>query len=105
MNLLETQDATKWADEWLKTIKDHSDIPQDRDAMITWFANAIMAGYDHGRRAEKQKLNAMLDVGLRVFFFSKDFIQVTVENTAIWWHGRTIDEVYEIAKLRGFIVQ
>jgi len=55
MNLIETQDATKWADEWLKTIKDHSDIPQDRGTMITWFANAIMVGYDHGRRAEEQR--------------------------------------------------
>ena len=39
-------DARIWADEWAKTIAEHPKIPTDRDAMIGWFANAIMAGYD-----------------------------------------------------------
>jgi hypothetical protein len=41
-----TLDARIWADEWLKTIKEHPEIPLDRAAMISWFANAIMAGWD-----------------------------------------------------------
>ena len=41
-----TTDACVWADEWLKTIAEHPDVATDRNAMIGWFANAIMAGYD-----------------------------------------------------------
>jgi hypothetical protein len=41
-----TIDAHVWTDEWLKTIKEHPEIPTDRAAMISWFSNAIMAGYD-----------------------------------------------------------
>jgi hypothetical protein len=43
-------DARDWADEWLKTIALHPDIPTDRMTMVTWFANAIMAGYDAAER-------------------------------------------------------
>ena len=50
VNLHGTMDATVWADEWLKTIAKHPDIPQSRDTMIGWFANAIMAGYDEAKR-------------------------------------------------------
>lgn len=41
-----TIDAAIWADEWAKTIAAHPEIPTDKDTMIGWFANAIMAGYD-----------------------------------------------------------
>ena len=51
MNLHSTTDATIWTDEWLKAIANNPTIPKDRGAMITWFANAIMAGYDSGRKA------------------------------------------------------
>ncbi|HXJ69391.1 MAG TPA: hypothetical protein VNM39_10830 [Verrucomicrobiae bacterium] len=37
-------DAWKWADEFVRI---HGG---DKDLMVTWFANAIMAGYDHARR-------------------------------------------------------
>lgn len=36
-----TMDATVWADEFIRQFPD-----MDRGMMITWFANAIMAGYD-----------------------------------------------------------
>ena len=41
-----TTDAKVWADEWIKTITEHPQIPIDHECMIGWFANAIMAGYD-----------------------------------------------------------
>jgi hypothetical protein len=41
-----TVDARAWADEWLKTFTVNPSIASDRDTMIGWFANAIMAGYD-----------------------------------------------------------
>ena len=49
-----TMDATVWADEWLKIIKKHPQIPEDRGSMIGWLANAIMAGYDAGRKAGEE---------------------------------------------------
>lgn len=42
-----TTDATIWVQEWMKTIKEHPEIPHDEGSMLAWFANAIMAGYDN----------------------------------------------------------
>jgi len=50
---LHTVDARVWADEWAKTIAEHPGIATDPGAMLGWFANAIMAGYD----AERARLN------------------------------------------------
>lgn len=54
MNLHDTTDATIWTKEWLQTIKANPGIPTDEGAMIGWFANAIMAGYDAGRKAGEE---------------------------------------------------
>ena len=54
INLHDTTDATIWTKEWLKTIEAHLEIPTDEGTMIGWFAIAIMAGYDAGRRAGEQ---------------------------------------------------
>ena len=55
MNLHDTTDAIVWTDEWLRIIAEHPTIPTDKGCMIGWFANAIMAGYDAGRRAEEKR--------------------------------------------------
>lgn len=39
-------DAYEWADAFLIITKDNPDILTDRDTLMGWFANAIMAGYD-----------------------------------------------------------
>lgn len=54
-DLIGETDAQVWTKHWLKTIADNPTIPNDEGTMIGWFANAIMAGYDHGRRAEQQR--------------------------------------------------
>lgn len=41
-----TVDAQVWVNEWFKNIADHPEVATDRGAMLGWFANAIMAGYD-----------------------------------------------------------
>jgi hypothetical protein len=42
-----TMDAVVWADKWLEITKDKTrEDFNDRDWMISWFANAIMAGFD-----------------------------------------------------------
>lgn len=54
-NLVGETDAQVWATRWLEIISENPNIPTDKGTMISWFANAIMAGYDHGRRVEKQR--------------------------------------------------
>jgi hypothetical protein len=46
----QSTDAWVWADRWLETIAAHPDIPTDRETMMGWFANAIMAGHDWAMR-------------------------------------------------------
>ena len=41
-----TMDAQVWAQKWLEITKDKPEVATDEGAMIGWFANAIMAGYD-----------------------------------------------------------
>lgn len=48
-------DASKWAQSWARTIVQHPEIPHDEGTMITWFANAIMTGYDEGVAVERRR--------------------------------------------------
>lgn len=43
-------DAQVWAEEFVRMVKIKPEIATDEATMLTWFANAIMAGYDKGRR-------------------------------------------------------
>lgn len=43
-------DARKWAEAFVATVREHPEIPTDEGTMTGWFANAIMAGYDHAGR-------------------------------------------------------
>ena len=56
INLVGEFDAQVWVKEWLKTIKEHPSIPTDEGAMIGWFANAIMAGYDRAKSENDKQL-------------------------------------------------
>jgi hypothetical protein len=50
-------DAAVWTKVWLRIIKVHPEIPTDEATMIGWFANAIMAGYDHAMRSKVAQNN------------------------------------------------
>lgn len=54
-DLVGETDAQVWARTWIEMISDNPNIPTDEETMVGWFANAIMAGYDQGRRAEQQR--------------------------------------------------
>lgn len=54
-NLIGEFDAEVWANQWLEVIAKNPTIPTDKGTMIGWFANAIMAGYDKGRRDEQKR--------------------------------------------------
>ena len=51
-------DAMKWATAFVRTVQEHPQIPTDVGAMVGWFANAIMAGYDAHRAEEAAKAKA-----------------------------------------------
>lgn len=55
IDLVGVTDAEVWATRWLEAISENPNIPTDKGTMIGWFANAIMAGYDQGYRAEQQR--------------------------------------------------
>lgn len=55
LDLVGETDAQVWAKRWHEIITEHPAIPTDEGAMIGWFANAIMAGYDEGRRHEQKR--------------------------------------------------
>ena len=58
--LIGQMDATIWADEFVKIVKEKPKIAIDKGTMIGWFANAIMTGYEKGRDAgEKLKRNVI----------------------------------------------
>lgn len=48
--LLQSFDAQDWAREFVKAAKENPLLSTDEGAMIGWFANALMRGYDEGAR-------------------------------------------------------
>jgi ATP-dependent Clp protease ATP-binding subunit ClpA len=62
----QTMDAKIWTKEWLKTLQNHPTIATDEGAMLGWFANAIMAGYD----AVGRKVSKLSDEELKEEFIS-----------------------------------
>jgi hypothetical protein len=54
-DLVGETDAQVWATRWLEIIAENPSIPTDEGTMIGWFANAIMAGYDQGRKHEQER--------------------------------------------------
>ena len=52
-DLSSTLDAIFWVEEWMSAIKKNPSIPTDKETMLGWFANAIMAGYD--QRTARQR--------------------------------------------------
>lgn len=45
-DLLQTMDAKKWAEEFMRLFGNKRE-EIDEGLMISWFASAIMVGYDH----------------------------------------------------------
>lgn len=49
-----------WADEFCTRIEDGTFLYIDRELMVVWFANAMMAGYDIGRYKSLKELKGVL---------------------------------------------
>ena len=53
---MSSEDAQVWARKWLEITADKPEVATDEGAMIGWFANAIMAGYDTATLVSNAKL-------------------------------------------------
>ena len=64
-NLVGETDAQVWAREFVKIVRENPSIPTDEGTMISWFANAIMAGHDGAVRDDRTFIVEKLEhVGL-----------------------------------------
>lgn len=66
----QTMDAHAWAKTWLVLTHEHPDVPTDKAAMIGWFANAIMAGYDEAQRRSDQRQRMTLSASEAIYAFA-----------------------------------
>lgn len=48
-------DAQVWAREFVKLVNKNPSIATDEGTMLTWFATAIMSGYDDGVKREQAR--------------------------------------------------
>ena len=60
-----TMDAQVWARKWLEITADKPEVATDEGAMIGWFANAIMAGYDSAMLRSNTRVNASREAASR----------------------------------------
>jgi hypothetical protein len=50
--LVGNTDAEIWAEEFVRLMETKPEIATDRETMVGWFANAIMAGHDEVKNRE-----------------------------------------------------
>jgi hypothetical protein len=62
-NLIGNTDAAEWTDTFLAIAEQQDWTIEDIDwgLMIGWFSNAIMAGYDEGRRELAREMLEFID--------------------------------------------
>lgn len=56
LNFTQSFDARDWAKAFVETVREHPDVPLSEGAMIGWFANAIMRGYDEAGRGVERRV-------------------------------------------------
>lgn len=70
-------DAMKWAEEFVRIVKENPEIPTDVGTMLGWFANALMTGYDRGHRDIEQALEAIR--------LTQEYAQLPCVDGWSWW--------------------
>jgi len=55
LDLVGEMDARVWVKAWEETLLENPHIPLDEGAMLAWFSNALMTGYDKGRQYEQKR--------------------------------------------------
>jgi hypothetical protein len=73
VKLHETTDAHVWAEEFCRVFGERVPaLKGKRDWVQGWFANAIMAGYDAGRRDAEKELDRLRDEADRLRDVGRD---------------------------------
>jgi hypothetical protein len=52
IELYKSFDARVWASEFVRYVNENPSIATDEGTMTTWFASALMRGYDEARQKE-----------------------------------------------------
>jgi hypothetical protein len=55
MDLVGETDAMKWAECFVEKAAEKPEIATDKNVMVAWFANAIMAGYDQAKSEDRDR--------------------------------------------------
>lgn len=87
-------DAAKWAAAFVERARTIPDFATDEGNMIGWFANAIMAGYDHARREKSEPEVVVLPRDALFQFFGEMALPPWQDE-----RGRTIGGKVECAPL------
>ena len=76
-DVLRSFDAEHWAAAFLQVLRENPDIRVDHDPMRTWFANALMRGYDEktwrSKEYKRQIRRALIPWWKRLFVPLKNF--------------------------------
>jgi len=85
--LIGNMDAKVWAEEFVKMVNKKPSIATDEGTMITWFANAIMAGYDCAKKgcpeAKTEKLKTLNDLQNAAYMNSSGAVGVVIGRETI----------------------
>jgi hypothetical protein len=108
-DLIGETDAEVWATYWLEAILEHPNLPADKSTMTSWFANAIMAGYDQGRQVEQrrniiEKLREIVyqAVGVATVPFMEDHPTYVLPDARIREGVEKVLEEFGIPKVEGY---
>lgn len=77
-------DARDWAKSFVAHVKLHPVIPGDEETMTTWFASALMRGYDQGRRDADEKY---FDIAAQYNFVNERNLELEDQHTAMLLSG------------------
>lgn len=80
-DLVGNADALDWAKAFVNIIKENPSIASDEEAMLGWFANAIMAGYDQSsKRIIRSELAKTQHYPKKVLSFAKALVTGMTAN-------------------------
>ena len=66
----QTMDGQVWATTWMQYVTKNPAIAQDKETMLGWFCNSIMAGYDAAQRRWEARARERLSASEAVYGFA-----------------------------------
>lgn len=85
-------DAMKWAEEFVRIVRENPEIATDEGTMVGWFANAIMTGADRCGTSLREALEAIR--------LTQEYVQLPCEPGWSWWDVYSEQRPVDAARLR-----